>query len=34
MSKPQSHGRGMFDNLRRDFEVLWFASHQGNAFPT
>jgi hypothetical protein len=25
---------GMFDSLRRDFEVLWLASRQGNAFPT
>jgi hypothetical protein len=25
---------GMSGSLRRDFEVLWLASHQGNAFTT
>jgi len=25
---------GMSDRLRRDFEVLCLASHQGHAFPT
>jgi hypothetical protein len=24
----------MSNSLRRDFEVLWLASYQGNAFPT
>jgi hypothetical protein len=25
---------GMPDSLRRDFEVLWLASHQRHTFPT
>ena len=25
---------GMSNSLRRDLEVLWLASYQGNAFPT
>jgi len=25
---------GVSDSLRRDFEVLRLACHQGNAFPT
>jgi len=25
---------GMSNSVRRDFEVLWLTSYQGNAFPT